>query len=148
MLDQMLMNIRDINVKLSMEDIKNTLSHFLQNSSKEQKEDFVNLIESMFFDHEPACSMFIKIALGNRPPVVIPDNTLVKVGSESIYLAAGRRFKYKDADNKVSGRIVKFNGWHAYSPYSLEYIYIDEDGDEITTRDRINTTDIEVIEEF
>jgi hypothetical protein len=148
MLEQTAMNIRDINIRLNMEDIKHTLNHFLQSSSKEQKEDFAELIEGLFIDNEPACGIFIKIALGNKLPSVIPDNTLVKVGSSNFYLSSGRSFKYKDADNKVSCKIVKFNGWHLYTPYSVEYTYIDANGDEVTTTDRTSATDIEVIEEF
>ncbi len=148
MLDQMPMNIRDINIRLNMEDIKHTLNHFLQSSSKEQKEDFAELIEGLFIDNEPACSIFIKIALGNKLPSIIPDNTLVKVGSNNIYLSSSRKFKYKDADNKISAKIVKFNGWHNYTPYSVEYVYINESGDEVAYTERISATDIEVIEEF
>lgn len=148
MLEQMPMNIRDINIRLNMEDIKHTLNHFLQNSSKEQKEDFAQLIEGLFIDNEPACGIFIKIALGTRLPSIIPDNTLVKVGASNFYLSSSRQHKHKDADNKVSAKVVKFNGWHNYTPYSVEYTYIDANGDEVAATERISTTDIEVIEEF
>lgn len=148
MLEQTAMNIRDINIRLNMEDIKHTLNHFLQSSSKEQKKDFAELIEGLFIDNEPACGIFIKIALGNRLPSVIPENTLVKVGASNIYLSSTRKFKYKDADNKVSAKILKFNGWHNYTPYSIEYTYIGESGDEIVAIERISANDIEVIEEF
>lgn len=148
MQEQMPMNIRDVNVRLSMEDIKHTLNHFLQNSSKEQKKDFAQLIEGLFLDNEPACGIFIKIALGNRLPSIIPENTLVKVGASNFYLSSGRQYKHKDADNKVSAKVVKFNGWHLYTPYSVEYTYIDTNGDEVTTTDRTSATDIEIIEEF
>lgn len=148
MQEQIPMNIRDINIRLSMEDIKYTLEHFLNNSSKEQKEDFAQLIEGLFLDNEPACGVFIKIALGTRLPSVIPENTLVKVGASNFYLSSGRSFKYKNADNKVSCKIVKFNGWHSYTSYSIEYTYIDEHGNEVTTTDRTSATDIEIIKEF
>ena len=146
MLDQISMNIRDINVKLSMEDVKNTLINFLHSSKKEQKEDFANLVEGLFLDNEPVCSMFIKIALGSRLPIIVPENTLVKVDTNALFIT--RNYKYKDVDNRVSGTIVKFHGWHNYSPYTFEYIYIDANGDEVTSQERINHTQFEVIEEF
>lgn len=146
MLDQIAMNIRDVNIKLTMEDVKNTLINFLHSHKKEQREDFANLIEGMFGDNEPACSMFIKITLGSRTPNIVPENTLVKVGIGTLFIT--RNYKYKDVDNKVSGTIVKFHGWHHYAPYTFEYVWIDANGDEVTSQERINHTQFEVIEEF
>ena len=146
MLDQILMNIRDVNIRLNMEDVKNILINFLHSSKKEQREDFVKLLEGLFLDNEPACSMFIKIALGTKLPKAVPVNTLVKLHMGSLYPT--RTYKYKDSDNKVSGLIVKFHGWHVYCPYTFEYIYIDEQGQEITSQERINDINFEIIEEF
>ena len=86
--------------------------------------------------------------MGNKLPSVIPENTLVKVDTSNIYLLSTRKFKYKDTDNKVSVKVVKFNGWHNYTPYSVEYTYIDESGDESVAIERISADNIEVIEEF
>lgn len=149
MLDQTAMNIRDINIRLNMEDIKNTLNHFLQNSTNEQKEDFAQLIEGLFIDNEPACGIFIKIALGNRSPSVIPDNTLVKLATSVFTYSSlkDKNFKQKDPDGRIIGKILKFNGWHSYSPYTVSVVYNDDQG-EITENQRVSATDIEVIEEF
>jgi hypothetical protein len=147
--EQIPMNIRDINVRLSMEDVKNTLVSFLHSAKKEQREDFANLVEGLLFDNEPACTAFIKIVLGNRLPTIIPNNTLVRIGVSTFDYSIMKTKVFKDVspDNKITAKVIGFYGWHTYSPYMVEVVVI-IDGKEHVDNARIDGKDIEVIEEF
>jgi len=143
------MNIRNINIKLEMEAISHSLTGFLHSHKKEQREDFVKLIEHLLYDNEPACSAYIKIALGNRLPTIIPNNTLVRIGifAFNFTMIKSKAFKNISPDNKVSAKVVGFFGWHTYSPYMVEVVVL-EDGREHVDNVRIDGNDMEVIEEF
>ena len=88
---------------------------------------YLDLIGPMICENEKAVNTFIKVAAGMELPEIIPNGTLVKIDLDALEynstLSKEDILKNNsvDEDNKILCSIKRFNGYHRYTAYTVEF---------------------------
>mgnify|MGYP003679262178 CR=1 FL=1 len=87
---------------------------------------YLALIGPMICENEKAVNTFIKIAAGMDLPDIIPNGTLVHINLDTVEYnstySKDEILKYNiPEDGKIICSIQKFNGFHKYSAYTIEF---------------------------
>lgn len=117
----------------------------------DNSEEFVKLFTPMICQSHDATSWIFKLILGKELPEVIPNGTLCKTHVRHLTFSSNKDAilaKYGDENGKVVVTVKEFRGFHDYSNYIINYISIDDQGNDKPDSTSIKAEDLEVIEEI
>ena len=113
-------------IKTILLDYEDTLIYKKLNEVLGKNSPYLALIGPMICENEKAVNTFIKIAAGMDLPDIIPNGTLVHIDVDTVEYNS--TFSKEDIlknnipeDGKIICSIKKFNGFHRYTAYTVDF---------------------------
>lgn len=119
-------------IKTILLEYEDTLIYKKLNEILGKDSPYLDLIGPMICENEKAVNTFIKIAAGMELPEIIPNGTLIKIDFDALEynstLSKEDILKNNtvDEDGKVLCSINRFNGYHRYTAYTVEFKGVEE----------------------